>query len=108
AIADERVFVGWLGCGLVEEAWPARAAALFASCRHEACPGKNAEVQADGVHVQADLSCEFGCVEGRVSLLQDLENPDTAWVAEGAVECCAVLCGLLARRSCHDQIVTGE
>ena len=81
AIAGERACVERLGRGLVEDARPARAGALLASCRDEACLGEDAKVRTDGVHVQTDARSKLTGVERRLSLLQDFEDPHTAWVA---------------------------
>jgi hypothetical protein len=78
AIAGERAFVEGLGRGLVEDARPARAGALLASCRHEACLGEDPEVRTDGVHVQPDARSKLTGIERRLSLLQDFEDPHTA------------------------------
>ena len=69
AIAGERAFVERLGRGLVEDAWPARAGALLAPCRDEACLGKDAKVRADGVEVQTDARSKLTDVEGRLGFL---------------------------------------
>jgi hypothetical protein len=57
------------GRGLVEDAWPARAGALLASCRDEACLGKDAKVRADGVPVQTDARSKLTGVEGSPGFL---------------------------------------
>jgi hypothetical protein len=81
AVAGERAFVGRLGGGLVEDARPARAGALLRSCRDEACLSQDAKVRAGGVRVQTDARSERTGIERRLSLLQDFEDPQTAWVA---------------------------
>src|SRR5712691_8681120 len=106
AIAGERAFVGRLGRGLVEDARPARPGALLASCRDEACLGQDAKVRPDGVEVQTDARAERTGIERRLSLLQDLEDSHTAWVAECAMERRTLLSGCLIRRLCHDRIVS--
>jgi hypothetical protein len=55
--------------GLVEDAWPARAGALLASCRDEACLGKDAKVRADRVPVQTDARSKLTGVEGSLGFL---------------------------------------
>ena len=67
AVAGERAFLERLGGGLVEDAWPARAGALLALCRDEACRGKNAKVRADGVPVQTDACSKLTGVKGRLA-----------------------------------------
>jgi hypothetical protein len=69
AMAGERACVEWRGRGLVEHAWPARAGALLASCRDEACLGKYAKVRADGVRVQTDARSKLTGVEGSLGFL---------------------------------------
>jgi hypothetical protein len=56
--------------------------------------------------VQADARCKLTGAERRLSLLNDFEDPHTAWVAQCAMERRTLLSGCLARRSCHDQIVS--
>src|SRR5262249_53730109 len=97
AIAGGRGCVERLGRGLVEDAWPARAAALLASCRDEACLGEDVKVGADGVHVQADARSKLTGVERRLSLLDDCEDLHTTWVAQSSVELRAEFSGCLAR-----------
>jgi hypothetical protein len=69
AMAGERACVERLGSGLVEDAWPARAGALLASCRDEACLGKDAKMRADGVPVQTDARSKLTCVERSLGFL---------------------------------------
>src|SRR6266498_4637888 len=75
-------------------------------CRHEACLGEDAEVRTDGVHVQTEARSKLAGVERRLSLLQEFEDSHTAWVAQCAMERRTLLSGGLARRPCHDQIVS--
>jgi hypothetical protein len=82
AMAGERAVVERLGRGLVEDARPALSGALFASCRDEACLGKDAKVRANGVPVQTDARSKLTGVEGCLGLLQDFEDPRAAWVAQ--------------------------
>src|SRR3990170_4174930 len=105
-MAGERARVERLRRGLVEDPRPARAGALLASCRDEACLGKDAKVRADGVPVQTDARSKLTGVEGRLGLLQGFENPHAAWVTQSAVEFRAELSGCVGRGPCHDQIVS--
>ena len=63
-------------------------------------------MRADGVPVQTDARSKLTGVKGRPGLLQGLEDPQTAWVAQSAVEFRAELGGCLGRSPCHDQIVS--
>src|SRR5207247_782869 len=107
-VAGERAFVGRLGRGLVEDARSARAGALLRLCRDEACLGQDAKVRAGGVRVQTDARSERTGIERLLSLLQDFEDPHTAWVAECAMEHRTLPRGCLARRLCHDRIVASQ
>jgi hypothetical protein len=69
AMAGERACFERRGRGLVEDAWPARAGTLLASCRDEACLGKDAKVRADGVPVQTDARSKLTGVEGSLGFL---------------------------------------
>jgi hypothetical protein len=69
AMAGERAGVERRGGGLVEDARPARAGALLASGRDEACLGKDAKVRADGVPVQTDARSELTGIEGSLGFL---------------------------------------
>ena len=69
AMARERASVEGRGHGLVEDAWPARAGALLALSRDEACLGKDAKVGADGVHVQTYARSKLTCVEVSLGFL---------------------------------------
>jgi hypothetical protein len=91
---------------LVEDARPARAGARLASCRDEACLGKDPKVRTDGVDVQTDARSQLAGVERRLSLLDDFEDLYAAWVAQGAVEFGIEFSGCLARRLRHDQILS--
>jgi hypothetical protein len=86
-VAGERLLVGGLGDGMVEEAWPAGAAALLASCRHESCLGEKAQVQTNGVSVQTGPAGKLTGIKRRLGLLKQLEDPHTARIAQGTVEC---------------------
>jgi hypothetical protein len=55
--------------------------------------------------VQTDARSERTGIERLLSLLQDFEDSHTAWVAQCAMER-TLLSGFLARRLCHDQIVS--
>src|SRR5207302_64840 len=79
------------GRGLVEEPRPAGAAALLASCRDEACLGKDAKVETDGVQVQTDPRAKLAGIERCFSLLHGFEDPDAAWLAQCTIERRALL-----------------
>ena len=63
-------------------------------------------MRTDGVHVQADARCKLTGAERRLSLLDDFEDLHAAWVAQCAMERRTLLSDCLARRRCHDQIVS--
>jgi hypothetical protein len=69
AVAGERGCFGRCSRGLVEDAWPARAGALLASWRDEACLGKDAKVRADRVPVQTNACSKLTGVEGSLGFL---------------------------------------
>jgi hypothetical protein len=55
--------------------------------------------------MQPDARSKLTGAESRLSLLQDFEDPRTAWVAQGAMERHILLGSCLARRPCHNRIV---
>ncbi|HXH87617.1 MAG TPA: hypothetical protein VNI55_03330, partial [Gaiellaceae bacterium] len=56
--------------------------------------------------VQADARSKLTGVERRLSLLDEFEDPHTAWVAQSAVEFRTEFSGCLAPHSRHDQILS--
>jgi hypothetical protein len=93
AIACESARVERVGGGLVKNARPARTCALLAACRDETCLGEDTEVHTGGIHVQADASGQLTHVERAFSVLQDLEDLQTARLAESPVDVSARWCG---------------
>src|SRR2546428_6932836 len=66
AIAGERAVVERLGRGLVEDARPARAGALLASCRDEACLRQDAQGGTDRGQGQTDPAAQPTGIEWRL------------------------------------------
>ena len=85
-VASQFVRPASLGLSLVEETGPTGMGSALASDRGEASVCEEAQVGADGVHVEAYALGEFAGAKGSTSLLKDLEETEPARVAQRGMD----------------------